>query len=76
MKAYRRLLIWLGPSAKVRTRGRERSVIATQATDEEKRVLWPRLLEVYPAWEAYTHRTDRSFRAFFLEPAELVRPPT
>jgi len=64
------------PNAKVRIRARERSVVATHASEEEKRALWPRLLEVYPAWEAYTHRTDRSFRAFFLEPAELVRPPT
>jgi hypothetical protein len=37
--------------------------------EEELRRLWPRLLELYPAWEAYTHRTDRSFRGFWLEPA-------
>jgi len=61
---------------KVRIRGRERSVVATQASEDEKREVWPLLLEAYPTWEAYTHRTDRSFRAFFLEPADLVRPPT
>lgn len=37
------------------------------ATEDEKQALWPQLLKLYPTWEAYTHRTDRSFRAFFLE---------
>ena len=31
--------------------------------------LWPQLLEIYPTWDAYTARTDRSFRASFLERA-------
>ncbi|MEA2147273.1 MAG: hypothetical protein QOF37_2723 [Thermoleophilaceae bacterium] len=54
--------------ATVRIRDREESVAARQATDDEKRALWPRLLELYPAWDAYTERTDRDFRAFFLQP--------
>ena len=57
------------PNASARIRDRERTVVARQATEEEKGALWPRLLELYPAWEAYVERTDRSFRAFFLEPA-------
>lgn len=55
------------PRATVRIRDHERSVVARPATQDEKQALWPQLLELYPTWEAYTHRTDRSFRAFFLE---------
>jgi deazaflavin-dependent oxidoreductase (nitroreductase family) len=51
--------------------GREvRRVRARQGTDEERRVLWPRLLELYPAWDAYATWTDRSFRLFCLEPRD------
>ena len=45
-----------------------REVRARLATEDEKQALWPRLLEIYPPWQAYTGRTDRSFRAFFLDP--------
>ena len=57
------------PEATIRIRDREQRVVARRASEEEKRALWPRLLELYPAWEQYTERTDRDFRAFFLEPA-------
>jgi F420H(2)-dependent quinone reductase len=56
------------PDATVQIRRRRERVRARRATDEELAALWPRLLEVYPTWEAYTERTDRDFRAFFLEP--------
>lgn len=58
------------PDAVVRIRGRERRVRARLASDEERRALWPRLLELYPAWEAYATWTDRSFRVFCLEPRD------
>ena len=54
------------PRAVVRIRDRERSVVAHQATKDELRALWPRLLEIYPTWDAYAERTNRDFRAFFL----------
>jgi deazaflavin-dependent oxidoreductase (nitroreductase family) len=57
------------PEATVQIRTRLQDVRARLATDEEKARLWPRLLEIYPTWDDYTERTDRSFRAFFLEPA-------
>jgi deazaflavin-dependent oxidoreductase (nitroreductase family) len=55
------------PSAAIQVRNRHRRVRARQATEEEKEALWPRLLEVYPTWEVYRGKTDRTFRAFFLE---------
>lgn len=56
------------PQAEVVIRGERRSVTARAATEEEKERLWPKLLAVYPTWQDYTTRTDRSFRAFYLEP--------
>ena len=57
------------PGAEVIVRGAHRTVRARLASENEKSALWPRLLELYPTWQDYTHRTDRSFRAFFLESA-------
>ena len=56
------------PDALVQVRGRRVEVRARPASDDEKKALWPRLLELYPAWEAYATWTDRSFRLFCLEP--------
>ncbi len=57
------------PQAMIQIHTDEKNVRARLASENEKRLLWPRLLELYPTWEAYTDRTDRSFRAFFLESA-------
>lgn len=56
------------PEATVTVRGADRSVRARLASDDEKKALWPRLLKLYPAWEAYASWTDRDFRLFCLEP--------
>ena len=56
------------PNAKVQVRDRHIDVRARLADEPEKEALWPRLLEVYPTWEVYRGKTDRSFRAFYLEP--------
>jgi deazaflavin-dependent oxidoreductase (nitroreductase family) len=56
------------PDAEVQIRTRHERVRARLASAEELARLWPRLLELYPSWDAYVERTDRSFRAFFLEP--------
>jgi len=37
------------------------------ASEDEKAALWPRLLEICPTWPDYTQRTDRGFRACYLE---------
>ncbi len=41
---------------------------ARVGSEDEKKTLWPRLVELYPAWETYATWTDRSFRLFCLEP--------
>jgi deazaflavin-dependent oxidoreductase (nitroreductase family) len=56
------------PSAVVQEGGRTLNVIARLATDEEKQELWPRLLNLYPAWKSYSEWTDRNFRLFCLTP--------
>lgn len=56
------------PDAVVHVRGRRIEVTARVGSEDEKKALWPRLLELYPAWETYATWTDRSFRLFCLEP--------
>ena len=55
------------PDATIQIHGEERRVRARVAADEDLQRLWSRLLEVYPVWADYRTRTDREFRAFFLE---------
>lgn len=43
-------------------------VRARLGSREEKEQLWPRLLELYPAWKQYSEWTERDFRLFCLEP--------
>ncbi len=57
------------PDAEVRLRDERRRVRAREASEEEKRRLWSRQLEVWPPWDSYRARTPRDFRGFFLEPA-------
>ena len=57
------------PQATVEVAGERREVIARLATAEEKRAMWPRLLELYPAWKNYETWTEREFRLFCLDPA-------
>lgn len=57
------------PAAAVIVRGERRTVRARRAGDDDLARLWPRMLEIWPAWANYRTRTDREFRAFFLEPA-------
>jgi deazaflavin-dependent oxidoreductase (nitroreductase family) len=52
----------------VDVRGGRRRVRARQATPEEAAELWPRLVEVYPAFKTYMTRTDREFPVMILEP--------
>ncbi|PQM48039.1 nitroreductase family deazaflavin-dependent oxidoreductase [Mycobacterium talmoniae] len=52
----------------VDVRGGRRRVHARQATDQEAEQLWPRLIEMWPAWQTYMTRTDRRFPVMILEP--------
>jgi deazaflavin-dependent oxidoreductase (nitroreductase family) len=54
------------PTAEVRLRGESRRVHARLLDEGEKQRLWPRLLEIWPAWSTYKARTDRDFRMFRL----------
>ena len=56
------------PNCSAQVHETPRQLRARLADEEEKQRLWPRLLEIYPPWQEYTERTDRTFRAFFLEP--------
>jgi deazaflavin-dependent oxidoreductase (nitroreductase family) len=50
--------------------GRERrSVLARQATTEEKAELWPRLLDMYGDYAVYQTRTTREIPVIILSPA-------
>lgn len=55
------------PEATIQIGDRTEPVRARLATEEERRRLWPRLVRVYPPWDAYTGWTDRSFRLFELQ---------
>jgi deazaflavin-dependent oxidoreductase (nitroreductase family) len=56
------------PDATIQIHTRKQDVRAHLASDEDLQRLWPKLLEIYPTWTDYRTRTDRPFRAFFLEP--------
>jgi deazaflavin-dependent oxidoreductase (nitroreductase family) len=57
------------PETTVEIRGERRSVTARIVQDEAERAeLWPRLLEVWPAWEDYAARTARRMPVLVLEP--------
>ena len=56
------------PEATIQIGDRVETVTARLADEAETRELWPRLVEVYPPWDAYTEWTDRSFRLFELTP--------
>lgn len=60
--------VMAAPDVEVEIKGRRYPVRARHATDEERARLWPRLLEIWPAWDAYTRRTEREFPVVILSP--------
>jgi deazaflavin-dependent oxidoreductase (nitroreductase family) len=57
------------PETTVEVRGDRRAVTARIVTDEaERSALWPRLLQIWPAWEDYQARTSRRLPVIVLEP--------
>jgi deazaflavin-dependent oxidoreductase (nitroreductase family) len=58
------------PIAEVRLRGELRRVQASLLDRDERQRLWPRLLEIWPAWATYKARTERDFRMFRLGQVE------
>jgi deazaflavin-dependent oxidoreductase (nitroreductase family) len=47
------------PEAEVIVKGEHRRVLARKLSPEEKKVIWPRLVQLYPQFETYRHRTRR-----------------
>lgn len=47
-------------------RGRRTPVLATEVDGPERDELWPRLLEIWPAWADYQLKTERRFPVFRL----------
>lgn len=49
--------------------GRSRhDLIAREAPADERARLWPKLVQIYPGWDEYQRRTDRSIPVVLLEP--------
>ena len=63
---YRNLLA--DPRVEIQWLGETRRMIARQASDEEKRGLWPQLLEVYPDFGDYQRRTERNIPVMICTP--------
>jgi deazaflavin-dependent oxidoreductase (nitroreductase family) len=55
------------PEAEVVLHGEQRRVRASPVGAEDFARLWPRMLEIWPPWSVYRTRTDREFRAFYLD---------
>jgi len=47
------------PQVTLEVLGQRREMTARVVDEDERAALWPRLLEVWPAWEDYQARTDR-----------------
>lgn len=57
------------PEVEIQDGARKRRMIARRASDEEKKALWPHILEIYPDFEDYQARTDRNIPMFVCSPA-------
>jgi deazaflavin-dependent oxidoreductase (nitroreductase family) len=47
------------PRAEVIVKGEHRSILARKLSPEEKKAIWPRLVELHPQFETYHQRTRR-----------------
>jgi F420H(2)-dependent quinone reductase len=57
------------PRTTVQVGGERREVVARRADPQEKARLWPRLVAVWPDYEAYQRRTSREIPVVVLSPA-------
>lgn len=58
------------PQISIVTDGETGRYVAREVDEAEKRQLWPRLLEIYPAYDEYQARTDRNIPVFLCTPDE------
>jgi deazaflavin-dependent oxidoreductase (nitroreductase family) len=56
------------PRASVEIGQQHRTFNARLASEDERTRLWPRLLEVWPAYQTYARRSGRDLRVFVLSP--------
>jgi len=47
------------PEAEVLIEGRRRRLFARKVSPEEKKLIWPRLIKMYPSFDLYQRRTRR-----------------
>jgi deazaflavin-dependent oxidoreductase (nitroreductase family) len=47
------------PDAEVIVKGKHRRVVAHKLSSEEKKIIWSRLVQLYPQFETYQQRTRR-----------------
>jgi deazaflavin-dependent oxidoreductase (nitroreductase family) len=68
---YQNLLA--NPMATVRILGQTLPVVARSATENERRLWWPRVVEAYDGYETYQSRTSREIPLVFLESLPSAR---
>jgi F420H(2)-dependent quinone reductase len=56
------------PDVEIEVRGRRRPMTARIAGAQERAELWPRLLEIWPAFDDYQARTERTIPVVVCEP--------
>ena len=58
------------PRAEVQLGRRRGTVVAQEASPEEKERLWPRIVDMYPGYEAYRAGTNRDIPVVLLAPEQ------
>jgi F420H(2)-dependent quinone reductase len=58
------------PEIEIETRGQRRKMTATVATPKERDELWPRLTEMWPAFDDYQARAERTIPVVVCEPRD------
>ena len=56
------------PHGEIELGARRLKVIAQRVTEEERALLWPRLVAMYPPYESYQERTTRRIPVMRLLP--------
>ena len=64
------LNLMANPEATVEIEDREVRVKAEEADSEEKSRLWQKMVEMYPAYDAYQEKTEREIPLLVLRPVE------
>jgi deazaflavin-dependent oxidoreductase (nitroreductase family) len=59
------------PEVRVTIAGSTRTMIARNATEEEKAELWPQIISVFEGYARYQERTERPIPVIILEPPEF-----